>query len=333
MVITPRDTASEGFLTADWLSRFEPRTLEDIRAFGRNSPADDRAFAAVARLSERNLAMYRAFVQPWVRMLATEKVAEIAHALNPLRLSYTMFADTNPWMRGVQGLAELATASRRQVGADNPFLQAQGRISDRITAGLEAFRVSRDQRTEQMFFALYGSPLVQAFLGLDASGVVRPAPPPTAPSVLAQGRLRAASNAGKLLSGGYDEALVRAVFFVIGADGPIDHRGAHALGNVRGRFLGLSIAAFKKLVQEQVAILALEPIRAVYALAGMVPQPDARRKLLDQVEAIVTAGGPANAATSERLAHLAKSLGGVGKPGASHEAVTDRPAGADAAAE
>ena len=57
MVISPRpaDVPAGGFVTGDWIARFEARSLDDIRALGRNSPEDDRAFAAVARLSELNL--------------------------------------------------------------------------------------------------------------------------------------------------------------------------------------------------------------------------------------------------------------------------------------
>ncbi|MEJ1975519.1 MAG: DUF3141 domain-containing protein [Acetobacteraceae bacterium] len=72
MVISPRpaDVPPAGFVTGDWIARFEPRSLDDIRALGRNSPEDDRAFAAVARLSELNLSVYRTFMQPLVRALA-----------------------------------------------------------------------------------------------------------------------------------------------------------------------------------------------------------------------------------------------------------------------
>ena len=104
MVISPRpaDVPAGGFVTGDWIARFEARSLDDIRALGRNSPEDDRAFAAVARLSELNLSIYRTFMQPLVRALANQPAADLAQALNPLRLSYTIFADSNPWMKGVQ---------------------------------------------------------------------------------------------------------------------------------------------------------------------------------------------------------------------------------------
>ena len=68
MVIVPRpaDVPADGFITGDWIARFEARSLDDIRALGRNSPDDDRAFAAVARLSELNLSIYRTLTQPLV---------------------------------------------------------------------------------------------------------------------------------------------------------------------------------------------------------------------------------------------------------------------------
>ena len=66
MVVSPRpaDIPEGGLAGAAWMSRFEARSLDDIRALGRNSPADDRAFATVARLSALNLAAYRTFMQP-----------------------------------------------------------------------------------------------------------------------------------------------------------------------------------------------------------------------------------------------------------------------------
>ena len=67
MAISPRPAWGPrgGSDTGNCIARFEARSLDDIRALGRNSPADDRAFAAVARLSELNFAVYRILMQPW----------------------------------------------------------------------------------------------------------------------------------------------------------------------------------------------------------------------------------------------------------------------------
>jgi hypothetical protein len=50
--------------------RCEVRGLDDIRALGGNTLADERMFEAAARLSEINLALYRTFMPsrpcaPW----------------------------------------------------------------------------------------------------------------------------------------------------------------------------------------------------------------------------------------------------------------------------
>ena len=138
----------------------------------------------MARLSELNLSLYRTFMQPLVRALANQPTADLARALNPLRLSYTIFADSNPWMKGVQPLAAAVAAARKPVAADNPFLALQTQISDQIIAALDAYRAARDQLAEQMFFGFYGSPFVQALLGINKDSDVRPVPG-TSPEKLA----------------------------------------------------------------------------------------------------------------------------------------------------
>src|SRR6516225_6094822 len=70
------DTASADLVTGDWVMSCEPRTLDDIRALGGNDAADERRFAAAARVSETNLALYRTFTQPLVRALASPAMAE-----------------------------------------------------------------------------------------------------------------------------------------------------------------------------------------------------------------------------------------------------------------
>ncbi len=256
MVISPRpaDVPQGGFVASDWIARFEARSLDDIRALGRNSREDDRAFAAAARLSELNLSIYRTFMQPFVRALASERAANIARTLNPLRLSFTMFADSNPWMMGVQKLAANVTAVRKPAAADNPFLALQKQVSDQITAGLDAYRVARDRMAEQMFFGFYGSPFVQALLGLSESSEVRPFPG-TSPEKLAARQAQADAYAAKLRTGGFDEALTRGVLYVIAAERMIDQRSALALNVARQQLMHLSLAEFKALVRDQFFVL------------------------------------------------------------------------------
>ncbi len=309
MVISPRsaNVPLGGFVTGDWIARFEARSLDDIRAVGRNSPADDRAFAAVARLSEMNLSIYRTFMQPFVRALANQPMADTVRALNPLRLSYTIFSDRNPWMKGMQALAASVSAARTPVAADNPFLSLQAQVSEQITTGLRSYRVARDRMEEQMFFGFYGSPFVQALLGLDAESEVR-ARPGISPEKAAARQARADEMARKLRIGGIDEALTRAVLYVTAAERVIDQRTMLALNAARQKLMHLSLAKFKALVRDQFFLLQLEGERAVEVLANLVPGAKARKELLERVRAIVGAGDPPLAAERDRLEQLSMVL-------------------------
>jgi hypothetical protein len=309
MIISPRPAHVRpgGFVTGDWIARFEARSLDDVRALGRNSPEDDRAFAAVARLSELNLSMYRTLMQPLVRALANQPAADLTLALNPLRLSYTIFADNNPWMKGVQALAAGVAASRQPAAADNPFLALQTQVSDQITAALDAYRVARDTLLEQTFFGFYGSPFVQALLGLNDGSEVRSLPG-ISPQERSARRAQADAYMAKLQTGGFDEALTRAVLYVTAAERMVDQRCALALNVARRQVMHLSLAEFKVLVRDQFFVLLLEPERAVEALASLVPEADARKALLEQVQTIIGAGDPPLAAERDRLARLSRVL-------------------------
>jgi hypothetical protein len=309
MIITPRpaDQTPGGFVTGDWIARFEARSLDDIRALGRNSVEDDRAFAAVARLSELNLSIYRTFMRPLIRALANQSVADSDQALNPLRLSYTMFADSNPLMKGVQKLAAAVAEARKPAAPDSPFLALQKQISDQIIAALDAYRAARDRATEQAFFHFYGSPLVQGLLGLNDGSKARELPG-TSPAMMAARRAQAKAYAAMLKTGGFNEALTRAVLYVIGAERCFDARCALALNVARQKFMQLSLDEFKVQVRDQFFVLLLERDHAVEALAELVPGPSARKDLLTQVEAIVGAGDPPNAAERARLVRLSEAL-------------------------
>ena len=330
MVISPRpaDAPAAGFVTGNWISRFEARSLDDIRALGRNSPEDDRAFAAVARLSELNLSIYRSFLQPLVRALANQPMADLAKALNPLRLSYTIFADSNPWMKGIPKLAATVSAARRPVVPDNPLLKLQTQVSAQITTALDRYRAARDKLQEQMFFGFYGSPFVQARLGITDSTIVRPLPV-ASPEMLAARQAQADAYAAMLDTGGFDEALTRAVLYVIAADGVLDQRCALALNAARQQLMHLSLAVFKVLVRDQFFVLQLEPERAVETLASLVPKAGARKELLQQVRAIIGAGDPPTAAERDRLARLSHVLAVPIEKPATH-ATAPRSSGASA---
>jgi hypothetical protein len=305
----PADAALGGFITGDWICRFELRTLDDIRALGRNSVADDRAFATVARVSEINHSIYRTFFQPFVRAFANQPAADLWHQMNPLRLSYTLFADKNPLMKGVESLAAEIAAARRPVETSNPYWQIQELVSRQMTAALDGFRNARDQMVEQTFFAIYGSPIVQALVGLRATDDPIRQLPSTSPERIAERQARAEAYAEKLNVGGFDEALVRAAIYVVSAERAVDARCALAMNAVRQQMMHLSLDSFKTLVRDQFFVYVLERERAIEALGTLIPTAEQRQELLAQVTAIVGAAGSLTPAERERWDRLETVLG------------------------
>jgi pimeloyl-ACP methyl ester carboxylesterase len=133
-VLTPKDPDAESadLIEGQYLVRFEARTFDDIRAYGGNDEEDERKFAAAARVSEINLGLYRAFLQPWVRAFSNEQTAEWARLMHPLRLQFELPSDDNPLMHALPQLADAVRADRLAVGKDNVLLQAEKAVSERI---------------------------------------------------------------------------------------------------------------------------------------------------------------------------------------------------------
>ncbi|MBX9598140.1 MAG: DUF3141 domain-containing protein [Burkholderiales bacterium] len=157
-------------------SHYEARTIADIKALGYNSIEDDRAFATVAKASEALSYMYDKLVHPWFNIYNNPEAANRLKNFRPLRLSYTLFADSiNPWMKFFEDAAAKAEQKRVPVDENNPFWQMQQEGSKFITEYLQNFANFRDSIREQMFFNVWSNPLVQKFWGTD-TGVPRYTP-------------------------------------------------------------------------------------------------------------------------------------------------------------
>ena len=234
-VMTPKNPndPTADLISGDYLVRFEARTLDDIRALGGNNEEDDREFAAVARVSEINLGLYRTFVQPWVRMWANEGVAEWMRRFHPLRLQYEMFSQANPFMRPLLSNLEWARENRQPVSKDNTFWQAQEWFGHWIETSLDAYRDVRDNTSEALFHAIYGSPLLQALVGLKASDENprrRPGKDAAHMALVAQ-RIKELKE--QIPDGGPREAVIRALLYIRMPDGVADERGFNLLRRMR----------------------------------------------------------------------------------------------------
>jgi hypothetical protein len=185
-----------------------------------------------------------------------------------------MFADENPFMRPVADWAETVRGNRRPVSPDNPFVAFERTASDMIASGLEMWGNARDAATEAFFFNTYGSPLVQAMVGLRTDEI-------SASRRIGRdvAREAAANEAAVHLEqqidqGGLIEAAVRALIYVRLPEGKVDERGFAALKQISAELPAakrVGVARFKEIVKEQYLLLLLDAERAIAALPKLLP--------------------------------------------------------------
>ncbi len=301
------DTRNPDLTAGDWIMRCEQRTLDDIRAMGGNSPDDERRFATAARVSEINLALYRAFAQPVVKAVFTPAIAEWMSQWQPGRLQYEMFSDANPLMGWVAKAAERARDHRRPVSADNPFLAAQEAVSGQIVKALDGWRDAQEKLSEAVFLRVYGSPALQAALGIDRKATRSRKP---GKSLLHQQLLaaRIAELKSHITKGGLQECTARGLLYAGMARGKVDERGAQALRQIRlsDSRPQMTLAQFKAMAREQYFLLLLDPEATLAAIPQLLPaSPEERQKALAAIRNVLSASGEISGETAERLKRVA----------------------------
>jgi hypothetical protein len=299
------DTAHMERVTGDWITRFEPRTLNDVRAIVQPDAENERRFAAVRRVSEINLGLYRSLFQPFVRASINQQVADLLRKFNHAELPYEIFSQRNPLMQQVARLAEQVREQRHPVSPDNPLLHWQQTMSQGIIAALDAYRDLRDASMERTFLTVYGSPVLQAMLGLSASDEPARKSPGIEPARAALIQQRIAELKARLGEGGAHEAAIRALLYVgMGGEGA-DERAFNDLRQIRAENQGLTLQAFKQVLREQYFSLMLDRDAALAAIPEMLP-PDAagRTRILDALRRIVTAAGPLSEEMADRMAQI-----------------------------
>ena len=307
-------TTSSDLVIGDWVMRCEARTLDDIRALGSNDVAEERRFATVARVSEANLALYRTFAQPIIRSLITAPMAQWMHGLHPLRLQYEMFSDNNPLMTPIKAMANWVREHRSPADEENPFIAAQEQISQHVTASLDAWRDWRDTMSEHVFLWTYGSPALQAAVGIDPNAAEPLRKAPKSPFHQELLRARIAELKSRIPVGGIREAVMRSVFHIGMGRSAIDERGFELVRRIRAAqqdLPALPLAAFKALAREQFLMLLIDPEAALAAIPTMLPaEVEMRVKALQVIKDVLTAArGEFSAEENERSARIAGLFG------------------------
>ena len=316
-VITEVDehTANPNLIEGKYLFRLETRTLDDIRAFGGNDEADERRFATAARLSEMNLGLYRSFMQPFVRAMVTDKTAETMRDMHPSRLRFAAFADRNPLMQPVKSMAQSVRDARQPVSPDNPLLAMEQVASTWISTSLDSYRVARDTMTEMFFVNLYGSPVLQAMVGLGADAAPGPRRSALGPTHETSAARLSAELEARFETGGATEAVIRALIYIRLASSTVDERGFSILKAVRSMRPAaerLHLAELKDLFRDQFLLVKLDEERAVASIANLLPEArEQRRAALDVVQRIANARRERTPDEERRLRRVDSLFGGI----------------------
>src|SRR5262249_14268612 len=160
------------------------------------------------------------------------------------------FSDQNPAMAPIAALAEQVRKDRNPVASNNPFVAMQKNFSNQIVSALDSWREASEKLAERTFLAVYGSPTLQAAVGIDPAGTDRPQQPPKNPLRGGLRKNRMEERRPRTAAGGPRAAFIRALIYAGMNRRSIDERGFEMARHIREAHSDMSVADFKALVRE-----------------------------------------------------------------------------------
>jgi hypothetical protein len=221
-----------------------------------------------------------------------------------------MFSNANPFMAPIEGIAEEVRKNRRPVADDNPLLAMQENMSKQIVTALDGWRDFIEAASERTFLMMYGSPALQAAVGVDPSETrpIRKAPKNRLYHELVQKRI--AELKSRIPLGGVREAVARALIYVGMGRRAVDERGFETLRRLRQRYDDVPLSEFKALVREQYFMLLIDETACLTAIPSMLPSElDPRSKGFDLIKEVMAAMGKLSAEDERRLCEVGGLFG------------------------
>jgi pimeloyl-ACP methyl ester carboxylesterase len=286
---------------------FTEHRLEDVAArLNRFERADERPFAAAARVAVLNQELYETFARPLVQMMSNDSTADLNRRLHPLRFTRWAVSDLNPLVWWLAPAAEAVRSARRAVSQDQPLRRAERLMSDMLSASFDYYRDVRDAASEAAFFQMYGGMLSLA-PAVEARAAA--AAPPTVDDPRTLPVVQAALEA--IDKGGYNEAVARAGFMLRRGDEPLPLDRLHMRREVAAEYRDLMPAVevdeWRRLRGTQEIMVRYEPDRAMETLPRLLARSDDRRRFLDLLERILNDKRvQADKATPQQLSTLAR---------------------------
>jgi len=200
-------------------------------------------------------------------------------------------------------------------------------MSKQIVASLDHWRDLQESFSEAMFLSIYGSPVLQAAVGIDPQST-----PARRPEMSAEHRERLQARIAELKSrigeGGLREAAVRGLLFVGMARGMADERSLEALRRIRPIESGarLTVVQFKAMVRDQFFMLLLDQEAALAAIPKLLPEsPEERRAGFTAIHDVLSASAALSGEVASRLRRVGELFGvdAAANPGGTVEAPFD----------
>ena len=308
---TKPDMPGIEYVDGRYLIQFAPRTIDDLLKLD-DGRKDERAFEVANRVAQINQGLYDAFAAPVVKAMSNEATARALRETNPARLERWFFSDFNPWMLWVKSMAETVRENRRPVAPDNPFVQAERRVSDQIEQGLDQYRDVRDDMYERMFKAIYESPWLAAAVGVRPESLGRRGPTAATWEQAELKRLKRAELESHIEEGTPLDAWVRLLLYVRPEGSPADERPFNMIRRMLEELKPEnvpSLAALKAAIKRQAFVLALDEERAIAALPKLVPEMHLRRRGCEVARLVARARGELTPYQEERFRKVASLLG------------------------
>jgi hypothetical protein len=283
-------TARPDLIEGQYLLSLQPRKLDAIRALGRKDADDDRRFRTVARVSEINRGLYETLAAPLVRAAMSETTAEALRKAHPHRLRFSALSDENLSAATLKSAAATVRQNRVVAAPDNPFRLAEGVMAQAIEQAWTTWGAWRDTLQEQAFLWTYGSPLLQAMVGLraDPEGAEQQALRDVSREAVAKAEAETLER--DIDRGTVIDAVLRAALYIAESGSGVDERGFAMLKLIAAELparLRIGQDAFKAALRKQYLTLRLDRERAIAALPALLPEKvEERERALDVVRAL-----------------------------------------------
>ncbi|MBA3059428.1 MAG: DUF3141 domain-containing protein [Gammaproteobacteria bacterium] len=292
----------------DYTVAYEYRTMNDIRALNPEGRDEEAMFSTISKISEFNAAIYKTWMRPWVKLLATRAVGDALGGLNTLRLQRQLFSDSFALAPFIRAQAKQARAKRTSIDADHPLKLLEKKMAQQISDSLNKFRDDRDARTVRSTRQLFGPKGLGAWIKPDV---------PDADVAYARALSELESFRGSVLSrineGGFAESVCRIVLAGMVSTGAFERRSLR-LARLLSQLPSTSGHAgetieWTRLLKEQARITAVAPVEALNALGEMLPDNASRENALALSAAVMMIEPTLANPRSEIIEFLIDTLG------------------------